>query len=282
MTSESPSKTSSSHTNPHVVAIIQARLGSVRMPRKVLAPVLGQPLLWHLVARLRQCETIHGLVLAIPDSPANNALEVFARQHLIACSRGDEHDVLARFHGAAEGAGADIVVRITGDCPMVDPMLVDRLVRTLVAGDLDWTATGSTFPDGFDVEVCSMRALRDAMNAASASHDREHVMPYIRRSFSRNTVLEHTRDLSNVRLTLDEPADLTVIRAVFERFGNNAFSLTDVQRLLEAEPALFEANRELQRNEGAIRNGSICALSFPTRRTTCSAWAIAGAGPLSI
>jgi len=239
---------------PRAVAVVQARLGSVRMPRKVLSPVLGQPLLLHLIERLRRCSSLDDVALAIPDTTENDALATFAAQHGIACSRGSEHDVLARFHAAAEAAEAGVVVRITGDCPIVDPSLVDRLVSALIHDGLDWIATGSTFPDGLDIEVCTMASLSQAMVAATDPYDREHVMPYVRRCSTRSAVIEHTQDLGRVRLTLDEPGDLSVIRGVFDHFGNNVFGLDDVERLLASHPELFQANQGAQRNEGAMMN----------------------------
>lgn len=237
---------------PRVVAIVQARLSSMRFPRKVLAPVLGRPILSHLLERLGRATRVDEIVLAIPDSPAGDALVQFADEHGVRYHRGSEDDVLDRYHRAAQGAGAAVVVRITGDCPMVDPALVDRAVSTLVDGGYDYVQTGRQYPDGFDVEVMTMAALQRASGHASDRYDREHVTPYVQRDPSnRVAMFDHVADLSGGRVTLDEPEDLEVIAGVFEAFGHNRFTFEDVAALMLDQPALFAANRHVHRDEGA-------------------------------
>lgn len=237
---------------PRVVAIVQARLSSVRFPRKVLAPVLGRPVLEHLLERLALATCVDEIVLAIPDSPANDALAEFATSHEVRHHRGSEDDVLDRYYRAAQGAEAAIVVRITGDCPMVDPALVDRVVSTLVDGGFDYVRTGHQYPNGFDVEVMTMAALQRATEQASHRHDREHVTPYVQRDpANRVAMIDHVEDLSAERVTLDEPEDLEVIAGIFEAFGHNHFTFEEVAALMRDQPALFRANRSLRRDEGA-------------------------------
>lgn len=235
-----------------VVAIVQARLGSVRMPGKVLLPALGRPLLAHLIDRLHRAKTIDQVVLAIPETDGNDALVAFAEAHGINCYRGAENDVLDRYFHAAESVAASVVVRITGDCPLVDPDLADRVVDALVSGNLDYVRTADAFPDGFDVEAFTMEALHRAWASATARYDREHVTPYLRRAPA-NRVDEVTPDtpMPDVRVTLDEPEDAVVLTAVFEAFGHNNFSLGDVVELARTRPDLFIANRATRRNEGA-------------------------------
>jgi glutamate-1-semialdehyde 2,1-aminomutase len=235
-----------------VVAIVQARLGSLRMPAKVLSPVLGRPLLGHLIYRLRRASRVDEIVLAIPDSAENDRLAAFGDDLGIRVVRGSELDVLDRFQAAAVASGAAVVVRITGDCPMVDPSLVDRLVGQCADGGYGYVCTGETFPDGFDVEVCTASALRVAWSEANDPYDREHVTPFVRRDARhRSLTVDHSPDLSHVRLTLDEPIDLQVIKAVFEFFGRDDFTLDDVAGLVVQRPDLFSANSSLRRNEGA-------------------------------
>lgn len=237
---------------PRVVAIVQARVSSVRFPRKVLAPVLGRPILGHLLERLALATRVDEIVLAIPDSPANDALAEFAAAQGIPHQRGSEDDVLDRYYRAAERAAADVVVRITGDCPMVDPALVDRMVATLIDGDFDYAQTGRRYPDGFDVEVMTMAALQRANEHAFHPYDREHVTPYVARDpINRVTTVDHTEDLSSERVTLDEPEDLEVIAGVFETFGHNHFTFEEVAALMRDQPTLFAANRHVRLNEGA-------------------------------
>jgi glutamate-1-semialdehyde 2,1-aminomutase len=235
-----------------VVAVVQARLGSVRMPSKVLSEVLGRPLLGHLIERLRRAPRVDEIVLAIPDSGENDRLAAYGDELGIRVVRGSESDVLDRFQAAAVAADATIVVRITGDCPMVDPYVVEQVVGRLLDGDYEYASTGEAFPDGFDVEVFTASALQAAWAEATSTYDREHVTPFIRRDERvRRLKLSRVPDLSNIRLTLDEPIDLEVIRGVFEFFGRDDFTLDDVTELVELHPDLFMANEAVKRNEGA-------------------------------
>lgn len=222
------------------------------MPAKVLVPVLGRPILAHLLERLTRATRVDQIVLAVPSASADDDLATFAAAHGVSCYRGSEHDVLDRCYRASEEAGATVVVRITGDCPLVDPGLVDRLIHLLLERDVDDVRTGEHFPDGFDVEVCTFDALRRAWQHATDPYDREHVTPYVHRD-PRNRILivDHDEDLSFQRVTLDQPEDLDVITKVFETFGHNQFTFDDVTTLMQRQPELFRANRNLSRNEGS-------------------------------
>jgi glutamate-1-semialdehyde 2,1-aminomutase len=235
-----------------VVAIVQARLGSVRLPGKVLQPVLGQPLIGHLVERLGRAKNVHQVVLAIPVSSVNDSLEDFARGQGIAVSRGSELDVLDRYAGAAEEFPADAYLRITADCPLVDPRVIDRVIDVFYAEQLDYASTGQSFPDGLDVEVFRASVLRDAAENARDNYDREHVTPYIQRSCKESSsALEFSSDLSRLRLTVDEPEDLAVLEAIFAHFGHNRFTIENIEELAREKPLMFVANQHLVRNAGA-------------------------------
>jgi glutamate-1-semialdehyde 2,1-aminomutase len=238
--------------NTHVIAIVQARMGSVRFPGKVLSPVLGKPVLEHLIERLSRAELVDEVVLAIPDTDANEELKVFADGLGLRCFRGSEGDVLDRFGVAANSADAQVIVRITGDCPLVAPELVDRVLSELASEQYDYLRTGTSFPDGFDVEAFTVGALRRARTEATDAYDREHVTPYMQRDpVARAAVLEAAQAVPDERVTLDEPEDLEVIRAVFETFGHNRFSFEDIAQLMRSEPSLFAGNRQLNRDGGA-------------------------------
>jgi glutamate-1-semialdehyde 2,1-aminomutase len=209
-------------------------------------------MLSHLLERLGRAELVDEIVLAIPRSPENDPLIQLSLEARVGVYRGSERDVLDRFWRAAEGTGATIAVRITGDCPLVDPGLVDRAVSTLIEQGLDYVSTSARFPDGFDVEVCTSDALHRAWREATARDDREHVTPFVKRDpTNRTAIIDAEEDLSAERVTLDEPEDLTVIRAVFETFGHNRFSFEDVVALMKTRRDLFDANRGIGRNEGA-------------------------------
>lgn len=235
-----------------VVAIVQARLGSVRLPGKVLEPVLEKPLLEHLLDRISRTNLVSDTVLAIPESPVNDALEVLARKCGVGVSRGSELDVLDRFRHASKEFPAPIYLRITADCPMVDPQIIDTVVKRLIDEKLQYCSTGLSFPDGYDVEAFTVEALSAAAEGARDNYDREHVTPWIQRKFvDKSAQIEFREDLSRLRLTIDEPEDLTVISGIFRIFENNLFGVEDVAALAAKRPELFVANQHLVRNQGA-------------------------------
>ena len=163
--------------------------------------------------------------------------------------------MLDRYYQAAREAGADIVIRVTGDCPLVDPALVELVLECYRAGGVDYASNTCppTFPDGLDVEVFSFAALERAWQEATAAHDREHVTPYLRESgkFLMANVA-HATDLSQARWTVDEAEDLKVIRSVFAAFAPRTdFSWLDVVDLMDRTPDLFQSNQQIKRNEGA-------------------------------
>ncbi len=236
-----------------VVAVVQARLGSVRFPRKVLEQLDGRPAIQLLLERAAAASTVDEVVLAVPDLKRDDPLADVASQLGIRCLRGSETDVLDRYLLAAHAASATLVVRLTGDCPLIDPAVIDRIVTPVLEGRSDWSATGTTFPDGLDVAVTTTEALEQAAAAASEPYDREHVFPWIMRNDAlRGTTVEHDRDLGAMRITLDEREDLDVIRAVIEVSGTSRIDVKSLGELWGDHPGLFDANRHLVRDEGAV------------------------------
>jgi glutamate-1-semialdehyde 2,1-aminomutase len=234
------------------IAIVQARLGSVRMPGKVLEEVIGKPLIAHLVSRLKRSEGLDQVVLAIPSSSVNDELALLADQIGIGVARGSELDVLDRFASAARQFPANSYVRITGDCPLVDPNVVGALIRRFNQHELDYACTGLSFPDGLDVEVFKSSVLFEASEKARDNFDREHVTPWMKRATHlKAEILEHTSDLSRLRLTIDEPEDFEVLSGIFSHYGGRDFGLTEIELLAQEQPALFVGNQHLRRNEGS-------------------------------
>jgi glutamate-1-semialdehyde 2,1-aminomutase len=238
------------------VAVVQARLGSTRFPNKVLRPVAGVPLIELLLSRLSRAKRVDQIVLAAPEDARNEPLVAHARKLGFAVYQGSENDVLDRYYRAASAYKPDAVVRITGDCPLVDPALVDALIGDYETGGADYVSNTlvPTYPDGLDVEVFSFVALQRAWKEADTAFDREHVTPYIKSSGGfavRN--IAHTEDLSAERWTVDEPEDLAVVQRVFEHFAPRSdFDWLDVLSLREKHPDWFNANRHMIRNEGSI------------------------------
>lgn len=240
-----------------IVAVVQARLGSTRFPRKVLAPLGLRPALSLLFERLRRSKRVTDFKLAIPEGEANRDLEAWATSMNIDVISGSELDVLARFHRAAATATPDYVVRITGDCPFIDPDVIDAAVEKCISEGAGYVVTDETYPDGLDVEVCEFALLDRAMREATDQFDREHVMPFVRKlAGERVGVLRWDLDLNRVRLTLDEPSDLEVLNLVYRRIGHDRFTAHDLANLFTKEPHLFSGNAHLERNEGAsMTNG---------------------------
>lgn len=240
------------------VAVVQARIGSTRLPGKVLRPICGRPALALLLERLSGARLVDRIVLAIPTGAADDPLDFLGREEGYDVYRGSHCDVLERYRHAAIAAGADVVVRITGDCPLIDPGVVDEVIRRYVDGDADYVSNTipPTYPDGLDTEVFGIDALERAWKEARDPRHREHVTLYFKESgaFSLENVGNRV-DHSDERWTLDEPDDLTVIGRIFEHFHPRTdFSWREILSLRARRPAWFADNRHLIRDEGSRMN----------------------------
>lgn len=237
-----------------VVAIVQARIGSSRLPGKVMKPVAGRPMIDHVLGRVARAALVDLVVLATSDRPSDDPLAEHARTAGFEVFRGSEDDVLARYCTAAEHFRADIIIRITGDCPLADAALIDEAVAAYACAEVDYLSNVAppTYPDGLDIEVFSNTALQRAGREASTRFDREHVTPYLRSGGFSTANMTSEADFSARRLTVDEETDLTVVRRVFDHFAPRTdFGWREVIALQDREPDMFEANAGLIRNEGA-------------------------------
>ncbi|MBI9074769.1 MAG: aminotransferase class III-fold pyridoxal phosphate-dependent enzyme [Desulfatibacillum sp.] len=242
-----------------ILGIIQARMGSTRLPGKVLADIGGRPMLMHVVDRLQRATLVNKVMVATSQESGDDPLAALCIKQGIACYRGSETDVLDRFYKAARQYKARAVVRVTGDCPCLDPGVVDRVVEAFQKSGCDYAANilVYTYPDGLDVEVFSMQALETAWKMARLPADREHVTPYMRTSeaFSRvNVENEHKLPFKELRLTVDEPKDLEFVRELYVRLGDSGFGLAQVLDLLQKEPQLMDINAGNIRNEGFYKS----------------------------
>lgn len=236
-----------------VVAIIQARLGSTRLPKKVLKDIEGKPMLGHAIERLKQSQLIDEIVIAIADE-SDSPLPQLADEYGVKSSVGSQQDVLDRYYQASKEYRADIIVRITSDCPVIDPEVVDLVIAHFLKNQnkVDYASNSleRTFPNGLDVEVFSFGALRQAWNESTKAYQREHVTPYIREhsSIFRLANIRHREDLSWLRWTVDEEKDLEFIREVYKRLYRNGeiFSMQKILTLLEKEPWLAEINSSIK------------------------------------
>jgi spore coat polysaccharide biosynthesis protein SpsF len=226
-----------------VVCITQARVNSTRLPGKVLMPVAGKPMLrWHL-DRLKRARRIDHIVVATTEEPAADAIVEIARQAGVMAFRGSEQDVLARFAGAAAFAGAATVVRVTSDCPVIDPALIDRVIALYErAGEECHYASldVGTFPRGLDCEVFSRQALDEAHREAVAQEDREHVTVFVRRHVERYAArfLSTAPSDQTYRWTVDTPEDFDLVRRIIENFAPAGidFAWTDIAALMREHP----------------------------------------------
>jgi spore coat polysaccharide biosynthesis protein SpsF (cytidylyltransferase family) len=229
-----------------IVAVVQARTSSQRFPQKVLADVEGQPLLARLLRRVRASAECSAVAVATSTRDDDDAVAHLAEGEGVPVIRGPLDDVLERYRLAAETLDSDAVVRITGDCPLIDPRIVDKVVRKFRESAADYVSNVAppTYPDGLDVEVISRTALDRAAREAALPGEREHVTPYIRQhpELFGSEVVVHEPDLSSMRWTVDYPEDLEFIRAVFRVMSgrDDAFGLEDVLAAIERDSRLAE------------------------------------------
>ncbi|MCL5958534.1 MAG: glycosyltransferase family protein [Chloroflexi bacterium] len=238
-----------------VVAVIQARMGSTRLPGKVLAEVAGVPMLWHVVNRARTARYVDLVLVATSREPADDAIAAFCARNGIECFRGSESDVLDRYYEAAREYQAEIVVRLTADCPLLDPEVIDDVIYSFREYPADYASNvrECTFPDGLDTEAFSFDVLEQAWREARLKSEREHVTPYIRNhpELFYLVDLHYDEDLSALRWTVDEPRDLEFVRAVYSHLGaSSAFGMEEVLDLLRERPEISEINAGIGRNEG--------------------------------
>jgi spore coat polysaccharide biosynthesis protein SpsF len=267
-----------------VVAIVQARMGSSRLPGKVLLDIGGHAMLARVVVRASRSRAVHEVLVATTTDPSDDHLAQYCRARSINCTRGSQFDVLDRYFQAARGAKADIIVRITADCPVIDPGLVEDAVDTLM-GESSGTAGSAlsiplapfdfvtnrlpppwrrTYPIGLDTEVCTFAGLERAWKEAKEPQEREHVMPYFYEGVQlsedsprvavgssprgfRIALLNYERDLGAYRWTVDTPEDLVFMRQVYSHFdGRDDFTWKDVLELVQAQPELMQINARVK------------------------------------
>lgn len=243
---------------PKVVAIIQARMASSRLPGKVLADLGDQPVLAWMVRRAQRARLVDKVVVATTSDPSDDPVVAFCEQQGCASFRGDMHDVLDRYYQAARQHGADVIVRLTGDCPLIDTGMLDDNIQTFLGADppLDFAANrlpmARTVPIGLDTEICTFAALETAWREAEQPHQREHVMPYFYEHVARFRILhiEHKPNYGHLRWTIDTPEDLALLRRIVAHFeGRDDFSWLEVIALFEQHPELVKLNEQVRHKD---------------------------------
>jgi spore coat polysaccharide biosynthesis protein SpsF len=233
------------------VAIIQARMSSTRLPGKVMKKVYGRSILERMIERVKNAGTLDDVIVATTVEPSDDLIVRFCEKQGVKYFRGSMKDVLDRFYQAAKLHQADNIVRLTGDCPLIDPDLIDDVVQVLIREKPDLACNrlpppfSRTYPIGLDVEACTFEALTKAWENASEKHEREHVLPYLYEVPNRFKVIQlnYKDNLGNLRWTLDTPEDLLLLRRIYRHFGGrNDFSWLDVLSLYRTSPGLFKVN----------------------------------------
>jgi spore coat polysaccharide biosynthesis protein SpsF len=263
--------------SPRVIAIIQGRMSSSRLRGKILAEIAGQPMLQRVFIRTSRAASVTETIFATTIDSSDDPVVDYCNFSGIPLTRGSQFDVLDRYYQAAQGARADVVVRATADCPVIDPMLIDDAVKTLLENEYDFVANRlpppfhRTYPIGLDVEVCTFKVIEKAWKESTEAFHREHVMPYLYEGVELSAVspqkgvtsrqlsegisprgfrialLNHTTDFGNYRWTVDTPADLAFMRQIYNRFGGrDDFSWKEVLDLVHDEPTLMEINAGVQ------------------------------------
>lgn len=238
------------------VAIIQARMGSTRLPGKVLKRLAGDTVLGHVVRRVRQAKRLDDICVATTNLAEDDAIEAESRRLGATCFRGSERDVLGRYHGAAQASGADAIVRVTSDCPLFDGSLLDKMLVVFQSEPgLDYLSNVLVrrFPRGLDAEMFTLAALERAHREATKDHEREHVTPYFYQhpELFKLRSFEGREDLSVHRWTLDTPEDWRFVQAVYAALDTpgNIFTTEDVLKLLKARPELAKLNADVEQKK---------------------------------
>jgi spore coat polysaccharide biosynthesis protein SpsF len=238
-------------------AIIQARMGSTRLPGKVMKELKGKAVLWHDIQRIKQSKMIDDIIIATTTEKQDKIIYEKALEWGVKAFRGSEEDVLKRYYDAAAENDVDTLVRITSDCPLIDPQVIDEIIKYY--NDNDYTLVtnaGSdlekrTYPRGLDTEVFSFNVLEEAFNKAEEKYQREHVTPFIYENYDDIYYYKNDKDLSNYRLTLDTKEDYQLIKAIYDNlyYGKHDFYLSEIIEFLNNDKELLKLNENISQKE---------------------------------
>jgi len=232
----------------NIIIIIQARMGSTRFPGKVMTEIVGYPVLWHIVNRVQCSKLANDIVVATSVKRVDDTIEQLCNEMNINCYRGEELDVLDRYYQAAKIYKAETVVRITADCPLVDPFLIDNIIELFTNSITDFASNVNppTFPDGYDIEIFSFSALESSWKNANQKYQREHVTNYITENPDRYTSVNFfsLRNLADWRLTIDYVEDIIVIKKIYQSLyqPDLIFTLGDVIDFIDSNPKILNIN----------------------------------------
>lgn len=242
-----------------LAAIIQARMTSTRLPGKVLMKVMGRPLLSYQLERLRRVKKIEKIIVATTNNKEDDPIVDLCKNEDVDFYRGSEHDVLDRYYQTATKFGVKHIMRITADCPLIDPAICADVIDVYFKSGADFVHTGLTFAEGVDCEILSFRALERAWNEANLKSEREHITLYLHNHpelFKKITLTNETDD-SRYRFTVDEPEDFLVVKAVLEKlYKKNAqlFTTDEIKKFMDTHQEIFRLNLNIVRNQGMMKS----------------------------
>lgn len=240
-----------------IVLIIQARMSSTRLPEKVLKTLLGKPMLQQQIERIYLAKHFDRVVVSTSLDPSDDPIETFCQNISVCCFRGSLEDVLDRYYQCACRYKAAHIIRITADCPLIDPEVIDQVIQTHLIQQNDYTSNVGieTFPDGLDIEIMSFKTLETAWKNAQKPSEREHVTVYIRNhsEMFKTGNIESKINRAHLRWTVDYEEDFLLVETIYKHFlssGNPKFTSNEIYSLLEKNPVLLNINKNHQRNEG--------------------------------
>ena len=239
--------------------IIQARMGSTRLPGKVMLPVDdSNPIIWYVVRQLQQSKLCNKLVIATTTNPEDEKIVDFAKKNSVLYFRGSVQDCLDRYYQCAKSFSLSIIVRITSDNPLIDPTLVDEAIKLFKDKNYDYVTNSKprSFQQGTEVEVFSFRALEKAWKEAKKPSEREHVTPYFYNNPDKFRIFNITsqKNISNLRWTVDRMEDLNFVRTVVSKLNKSPILMKDILMLLETEPHLADMNKNYVMDEGYLKS----------------------------
>jgi len=242
-----------------ITVMIQARIDSTRFPKKTLAKIDNKPMIWHVINRVKKIKSVEQIALITTRKKSDKILLKIAEDNGIIGFSGDVHDLLSRHYHCALKINADPIIRITSDCPLTDPKLVEKILQYYLENDYDYVTNtiDPTFPDGLDVEIFSFKALQKAYRYARLSSEREHIFPYFTKNPKKFRLynFENSQNLSHLRWTVDQKEDLKLIRRIYSLMKpKSVFSMTEVLKLLKKNPELLNINKKIKRNEGYMKS----------------------------
>jgi len=239
--------------------MIQARIGSRRFPKKVLAKIENKPMIWHVIERMKVIRGVKQIILVSTKNSEDKILHKIAKNCNIKSFKGKTSDVLNRYYMCAIEFEADPIIRITGDCPLIDPTIVKKMLEVYMKNNYDYVTNTfpPTFPDGLDVEIFSFKTLEKMANYAKLPSEKEHVTSYIRNHPNEFNIFnyENISDLSKLRWTVDEKQDIMFVRAIYKKMKPKIiFSMQNIMKIISKYPNITKINKGISRNEGYLKS----------------------------